>query len=131
MYNSTNIVNKYESPLQKINFNTTADINTDHWNVVGNLKEYDIQKISIEPNDVLLCHISANMGVYECGQILEELQKAFPNNTVLLCNEHVLKGITVLKNTNKVSPIVDIAERINTEHLFDDILRGNPNDFLY
>ena len=67
MYNSTNTVNEYDSLLQKINFNTTADINTDHWNVVGNLKEYDIQKISIEPNDVLLCHISANMGVYECG----------------------------------------------------------------
>ena len=130
MYNSTNIINKYESPLQKINFNTTADINTDY-EIVGNLKGYDIQKISLEPNDVLLCHISANMDVYECGQILEELKKAFPNNTVLLCNEHVLKGITVLKNTNKVSPIVDIAERIDAEHLFDDILRGDPNDFLY
>ena len=130
MYNSTNITDKYDSLLQKINFNTTEDLNTDHWNV-GNLKGYDIQKISLEPNDVLLCHISANMDVYECGQILEELKKAFPNNTVLLCNEHVLKGITVLKNTNKVSPIVDIAERINAEHLFDDILRGDPNDFLY
>ena len=130
MYNSTNTVNEYDSLLQKINFNTTANINTDY-GIVGNLKGYDIQKISIEPNDVLLCHISANISVYECGQILEELQKAFPNNTVLLCNEHVLKGITVLKNTNKISPIVDIAERINTEHLFDDILRGNPNDFLY
>ena len=66
MYNSTNITDKYDSLLQKINFNTTEDLNTDHWNV-GNLKGYDIQKISLEPNDVLLCHISANMDVYECG----------------------------------------------------------------
>ena len=66
MYNSINTVNEYDSLLQKINFNTTADTNADY-GIVGNLKGYDIQKISLEPNDVLLCHISANMDVYECG----------------------------------------------------------------
>ena len=97
----------------------------------GAWKGYEIQKVSLDPGDVLLCHISANMDVHDCTHILNELQKAFPNNTVMLCNEHVLKGMTVIKPTEKVSEIVDIASNIDVDALFDSIMKGHPNDFLH
>lgn len=99
--------------------------------VTGTWEGYKIQKVSLDPGDVLLCHISANMDVYSCRSILDELQKAFPDNTVMLCNEHVLKGMTIIKPTEKVSEIVDIASGIDVDALFDSIMKGHPNDFLH
>ena len=97
----------------------------------GTWEGYKIQKVSLDPGDVLLCHISANMDVHDCTHILDELQKAFPDNTVMLCNEHVLKGMTIIKPTEKVSEIVDIASNIDVDALFDSIMKGHPNDFLH
>lgn len=99
--------------------------------ITGTWEGYKVQKVSLEPGDVLLCHISANMRLSDCENILKELQDAFPNNTVMLCNEHVLKGMTVLKATEKVSSVLDIATDINVDELFDEIMRGHPNDFLH
>lgn len=99
--------------------------------ITGTWEGYKIQKVSLDPGDVLLCHISANMKLSDCQNILKELQEAFPNNTVMLCNEQVLKGMTVLKGTKEVSSIVDIAEEVDIEKIIDDILKGHPNDFLH
>lgn len=99
--------------------------------ITGTWEGYKIQKVSLDPGDVLLCHISANMRLSDCQNILKELQEAFPNNTVMLCNEQVLKGMTVLKGTKEVSSIVDIAEEVDIEKIIDDILKGHPNDFLH
>lgn len=99
--------------------------------ITGTWEGYKIQKVSLDPGDVLLCHISANMRLSDCQNILKELQEAFPNNTVMLCNEQVLKGMTVLKGTKEVSSIVDIAEEVDIDKLIDDILKGHPNDFLH
>lgn len=99
--------------------------------ITGTWEGYKIQKVSLDPGDVLLCHISANMRLSDCQNILKELQEAFPNNTVMLCNEQVLKGMTVLKGAKEVSSIVNIAEEVNIEKIIDDILKGHPNDFLH
>lgn len=99
--------------------------------ITGTWEGYKIQKVSLEPGDVLLCHISANMKLSDCQNILKELQEAFPNNTVMLCNEQVLKGMTVLKGAKEVSSVVDIVEEVNIEKIIDDILKGHPNDFLH
>lgn len=99
--------------------------------ITGTWEGYKIQKVSLDPGDVLLCHISANMRLGDCESILKELQEAFPNNTVMLCNEHVLKGMTVLKSTEKVSSIVDIASDVDVDELFNEIMKGHPNDFLH
>lgn len=99
--------------------------------ITGTWEGYNIQKVSLDPGDVLLCHISANMKLSDCQNILKELQEAFPNNTVMLCNEQVLKGMTVLKGAKEVSSIVDIAEEVDIDKLIDNILKGHPNDFLH
>ena len=131
MYNTTigtpySYLTNYSTTGAKSTYVPPASVKQD-----GAWEGYKIQKVSLEPGDVLLCHISASMRLSDCQSILKELQEAFPNNTVMLCNEQVLKGMTVLKEAKEVSPIVNIAEEVNIEKLIDDILKGHPNDFLH
>lgn len=127
------------TPYSYLNNRSTTAINPNYVppasvkqdGITGTWEGYKIQKVSLDPGDVLLCHISANMRLSDCQNILKELQEAFPNNTVMLCNEQVLKGMTVLKGTKEVSSIVDIAEEVDIDKLIDDILKGHPNDFLH
>ena len=124
-----NYLNNCSTRAVNPNYIPPASVKQD--GITGTWEGYNIQKVSLEPGDVLLCHISANMSVHDCKGILKELQEAFPNNTVMLCNEHVLKGMTVIKPTEKVSSIVDIATNIDVNELFDEIMKGHPNDFLH
>ena len=122
-------LNNHSTTAVNPNYIPPASVKQD--GITGTWEEYNIQKVSLDPGDVLLCHISANMKLSDCQNILKELQEAFPNNTVMLCNEQVLKGMTVLKGTKEVSSIVDIAEEVDINKLIDDILKGHPNDFLH
>ena len=99
----------------------------------GTWKGYDIQAVSLNPGDVLLVHISSYMDLDDCRNIMQMLEEIFPNNKCVLCNEHVLKGMTVLRaaETNKIDDVVNISTNIDIDALFDEIMRGNPNDFLY
>ena len=99
----------------------------------GAWKGYDIQAVSLNPGDVLLVHISSYMDLDDCRNIMEMLEETFPNNKCVLCNEHVLKGMTVLRaaETKKIDDVVNISTNIDIDALFDEIMRGNPNDFLY
>ena len=114
-----------------VNLNYVPPASVKQDGTTGTWEGYKIQKVSLEPGDVLLCHISANMRLSDCQSILKELEEAFPNNTIILCNEQVLKGMTVLRGAKEISPIVNIAEEVNIEKMIDDILKGHPNDFLH
>ena len=83
---------------------------TDVWTrgVVGEFKKYDIQTVEINPNDVILLHISPDMDLYNCEALYAEVKKEFPNNTVLIVNKHILEGISILrKGTTEISLIED------------------------
>lgn len=82
-----------------------------------------IKVAKVSPGDVILLKISDQIDVYQCNQILEEVQKAFPCNNVLLCNSHVLEDISILR------PDLDLA--VDIDKMFSDIMKGNPNDFLH
>ena len=69
---------------------------------MSNVKPYDIQTISLAPNDVILCHISEDCGLEELRLIQNELKTVFPNNTVLVANENILKRITIFKAENPI-----------------------------
>ena len=99
----------------------------------GAWKGYNIQAVSLNPGDVLLVHISSYMDLDDCRNIMEMLEETFPNNKCVLCNEHVLKGMTVLRaaETKKIDDVVNISTNIDIDALFEEIMRGNPNDFLY
>lgn len=119
----------YYLPTNKIGISTIDPIE----GTIEPFKGYDIQTIEIKPNDVLLLRISDNLDLDTCEAIQREMNEAFPNNVTLLCNDHIFKGLTILRgNTAKcISDTVDIYSGINVDKLFDDIMKGNQNDFLY
>ena len=100
---------------------------------VGSWKGYDVQAVSLQPGDVLLVHVSSYMDFDDCKEIMKMLEDIFPNNKTLLVNEKVLKGLTVIRaeETKKIDDAVNIATNVDIDALFNEIMRGNPNDFLY
>lgn len=77
----------------------------------ANPKEYSIQTISVEPSDVILVHVSEDLDIDTVNQIYNELQKSFPNNNILIANEYILKGLTIIKpQTGKVVVRQDITD---------------------
>lgn len=101
--------------------------------VIGNLKGYDIQTVEVKPNDVLLLRISDDLDLHTCREIQKEMNETFPNNTTLLCNDHIFKGLTILRcdSIEQIDETVDIRTGIDVDALFDHIMKGHPNDFLY
>ena len=58
---------------------------------------YSIQSIVAEPGDVILAHVSEDLNVETIEDIWRQLKVAFPNNDVLIANEYILKGLTIIK----------------------------------
>ena len=133
----SNLTNEWYPPTQVIGmdnrrqyeYNTLTSTN----GVIGNLKGYDIQTIEVKPNDVLLLRISDNLDLHTCREIQKEMNETFPNNTTLLCNDHIFKGLTILRcdSIEQIDETVDIRTGIDVDALFDHIMKGHPNDFLY
>ena len=97
--------------------------------VVGDFKKYDIQTVEVNPNDVILLHISANLNLRDIQAIEKEVRSEFPENRVLVVNRQVLEGMTILrKGTTEVSLIED---PVDIDKIFDNIMKGHPNGFLH
>lgn len=96
---------------------------------IGTFKSYDIQVMEVKSNDVILLHISPDMDLYNCEALYAEVKKEFPNNTVLIVNKHVLEGISILRNGNTKISLID--DPVDVDKIFDEILKGQPNDFLH
>ena len=58
---------------------------------------YSIQSIIAEPGDVILAHVSEDLDFDTVNDIRKQLKVAFPNNDVLIANEHILKGLTIIR----------------------------------
>ena len=133
----SNLTNEWYPPTQVIGmdnrrqyeYNTLTSTN----GVRGNLKGYDIQTIEVKPNDVLLLRISDDLDLHTCREIQKEMNETFPNNITLLCNDHIFKGLTILRcdSIEQIDETVDIRTGIDVDALFDHIMKGHPNDFLY
>ena len=54
------------------------------------------------------------------------LKDEFPENVVLLANEHILKGMSIIRRND-----VSIFDDIDTDELFETINKEYKNDFLY
>lgn len=96
---------------------------------IGTFKSYDIQVMEVKSNDVILLHISPDMDLYNCEALYAEVKKEFPNNTVLIVNKHVLEGISILRNGNTKISLID--DPVDVDKIFDEIMKGKPNDFLH
>jgi hypothetical protein len=100
-------------------------------NKIENFKGYPVQVVEIRPGDTILVHISDNLNLDECSEIYKMMCETYPDNTILLSNEHVLKGMTILRDSQPIDNVVSINTSVDVNKLFDEIMRGNPNDFLY
>jgi hypothetical protein len=100
-------------------------------NKIGSFKDYPVQVVEIRPGDTILVHISDDLNLDECSEIHKMMCETYPDNTILLSNEHILKGMTILRNSQSIDSIVSINTNVDVNKLFDEIMRGNPNDFLY
>lgn len=119
----------YYLPTNKIGISTINPTEC----TIEPLKGYGIQTIEVKPNDVLLLRISDNLDLHTCREIQKEMNETFPNNTTLLCNDHIFKGLTILRcnSIEQIDETVDIRTGIDVDTLFDHIMKGHPNDFLY
>lgn len=97
--------------------------------VIDDFKKYDIQTVEVNPNDVILLHISANLNPRDIQAIEKEVRSEFPENQVLIVNKQVLEGMTILrKGAAEVSLIED---PVDVNKIFDNIMKGYPNGFLH
>lgn len=105
--------------------------------IIRELKGYPIQTVDIRPGDTILCHINDDMDLEQCKNIHQELQTTFPKNTILLVNEWVLKGMTILRQAN---PIADSVEELlldkPLEELYPNLFGNNttglkPGEILW
>jgi hypothetical protein len=83
---------------------------------------YSIQSIIAEPGDVILAHVSEDLDVHTVNDIWKQLKVAFPNNDVLIANEYILKGLTIVK---PATGRVNEHYRRETSDILDDWLRRN------
>ena len=126
MTNATNVISVND-------YNNYLSYNESTKGIIGTWKGYETQVVSLQPGDVLLVHISDDMDLYSCKSIMQTLKETFPNNQCVLCNEHVLKGLTIVREVEreKIDDVVDISKVVDVDKMFEELLRGNPNDFLY
>lgn len=100
MYN-TKITDRYVNQTTSSN---TLKVTNDGWiaaepvvMTTKNYKPYNIETFNIQQGDVILLHLNRDLDFDDTKMILEDVKKIFPNNTILVANEHVLKGLTILR----------------------------------
>ena len=86
------------------------------------VQPYSIQSIVAEPGDVILAHVSEDLDLDTVNDIWKQLKVAFPNNDVLIANEYILKGLTIVK---PATGRVNEHYRRETSDILDDWLRRN------
>ena len=107
------------------------------------LKDYAVQLIHIQPNDVILLHVSEDLYLDDVATIQNEVQHAFPNNTILVANEDILKKITVFRPdqpmiiadgvSNIYDPEQNWLKTSSSDFFTDDVIIGGNStyDVLY
>ena len=87
-----------------------------------NPKEYSVQTISTDPGDIILVHVSEDLDLNSVNAIYGELTKAFPDNSILIANDYILQGLTIIKPaTGKVNE----HYRREESDILEDWLRRN------
>ena len=85
---------------------------------------YSIQSIVAEPGDVILAHVSEDLNLETVEDIWRQLKVAFPNNDVLIANEYILKGLTIVKPKTGTVNIHNHVDT-NTSDVLDKWLHQN------
>lgn len=81
--------------------------------VIGTWTGIPVQIVETNPDDVILCEVSNDIGLEECEAIHKELKKAFPNNTILLINGNIIKNFTFLRPKEVITTDSAINNRLD------------------
>lgn len=60
-------------------------------------KPYNIETFNLQKGDVILLHLNEDLDIDTVSDILSNMKEVFPDNTVLVANEYILKGLTILR----------------------------------
>ena len=60
-------------------------------------KPYNIETFNLQKGDVILLHLNEDLDMDDTQTVFKEVKKIFPDNTVLVANEYVLMGLTILR----------------------------------
>ena len=94
----------------------------------GGWKGYDIQVVDIQPTDTILFHINDDVDIETVSAIMNEMEKAFPTNTIIPVNEWILKGMTIVRQANPVADMVDLSIVDKPlEELYPDLFNGKTS----
>lgn len=90
-----------------------------------NIKPYDIQTIHVDEGDVILLHLSNSLDMDDMNVIHGEVKKMFPKNDILMANEHILQGISIIKKppVGKIS----ITENFDIKSEYPDLFNWGIN----
>ena len=94
----------------------------------GGWKGYDIQVVDIQPSDTILFHINDDVDIETVSVIMNEMEKAFPTNTIIPVNEWILKGMTIVRQASPVADMVDLSIVDKPlEELYPDLFNGKTS----
>lgn len=82
---------------------------------MSNIKDYAVQLVHVQPNDVVLLHVSEDLSFDDLQSIQYEIQQAFPENKILVANEHILKKITIFRADDILKSDL-ISDALDPEH---------------
>lgn len=109
----------------------TLKVTNDGWMVdepvimkVNSYKPYNIETFNIQKGDVILLHLNRDLDIDDTQMILEEMKKVFPDNTVLVANEYILRGLTILRlPVPKVGEVNMFDKEISAPDFLDNWLK--------
>lgn len=93
---------------------------------VNSVKPYNIETFNLQKDDVILLHLHKDLDLDDTRTILEEMQKVFPNNTILVANDYILRGLTILRlpTEPKVGEVNMFDEEISAPDFLSHWLKG-------
>lgn len=96
--------------------------------IVNKWKGYDIQVVDIQPGDTILFHLNDDVDIKTVSAIMNEMEKAFPTNTIIPVNEWILKGMTIVRQADPIADMVDLSIIDKPlEELYPDLFNGKTS----
>ena len=74
---------------------------------VAKWQGYDIQTVNIQPGDTILLRLNDNVDLENAQAIVKMMNELYPECTTIPVNEWFLKGMTILRKSEKIADMVD------------------------
>lgn len=83
-------------------------------------KEYDIQTVNIQPNDIILIRLNNYLDLDEIQMIVRHLETFFPHNKIIPIQNNFIKNMTIIRQSQS---IVDSTINEPLKNLYPDLFK--------